>query len=120
MAIRAIRGATQIERDDSAEMQEAVVELVSEMLRANALTSEDLISIIFTATPDIVSNFPAASARAMGLGDTPLLCAVEIAVLGSLPRTIRALLHCQSDRSKKQISHIYLRGTTVLRKDLAQ
>jgi chorismate mutase len=120
MKVRAIRGATQIERDDAALMQEAVVELMKEIMRANSLESSDLISVIFTVTSDICSDFPAASARAMGLGDVPLLCSTEIPVPGSLPRTIRALVHCETERSQKQIAHIYLRGTTVLRKDLAQ
>jgi chorismate mutase len=120
MSVRAIRGATQIERDDPSLMQEAVVELISELLRSNNLEIENLISVIFTATPDLVSEFPAASARAMGLGEVPLLCAVEIAVPGSLPRTIRTLVHCETDRATNQIVHVYLRGTSVLRKDLAQ
>ncbi len=120
MAIRGIRGATQIDSDDAGLMKEAVVELMSEIIRANALTVEDLISVFFTVTTDIRSDFPAASARAMGLGDVPLICSIEIPVPGSLPRTIRALVHCQTDRSQKQIAHIYLRGTSVLRKDLAQ
>ncbi|MEY3430938.1 MAG: hypothetical protein RLZZ79_964 [Actinomycetota bacterium] len=120
MAIRGIRGATQIDSDDAGLMKEAVVELMSEIIRANALTVEDLISVFFTVTTDIRSDFPAASARAMGLGDVPLICSTEIPVPGSLPRTIRALVHCQTDRSQKQIAHIYLRGTAVLRKDLAQ
>ena len=120
MAIRGIRGATQIDSDDAGLMKEAVVELMSEIIRANALTVEDLISVFFTVTTDIRSDFPAASARAMGLGDVPLICSTEIPVPGSLPRTIRALVHCQTDRTQKQIAHIYLRGTSVLRKDLAQ
>ena len=120
MSIRAIRGATQIDRDDAALMEEAVKELIAEILRSNNLAISDLISVIFTATQDLVSDFPAASARAMGLGEVPLLCAVEIAVPGSLPRTIRALVHCQSDRTPSQITHVYQRGTSVLRKDLAQ
>jgi chorismate mutase len=120
MSVRAIRGATQIERDDPSLMQEAVVELISELLRSNNLEIKNLISVIFTATPDLVSEFPAASARAMGLGEVPLLCAVEIAVPGSLPRTIRTLVHCETDRATNQIVHVYLRGTSVLRKDLAQ
>jgi chorismate mutase len=120
MSVRGIRGATQIERDDALLMRDAVVELMSEVMRANGLTSNDLISVIFTVTEDLVSDFPAASARAMGLGDVPLLCSTEIPVPGSLPRTIRVLVHCDTTRSQKQISHVYLRGTTVLRKDLAQ
>lgn len=101
-------------------MQDAVVELMSELMRANGLAAEDLISVIFTVTSDLKSDFPAASARAMGLGDVPLLCSTEIPVPNSLPRTIRVLVHCESTRSQKQIAHIYLRGTTILRKDLAQ
>lgn len=120
MSVRGIRGATQIDRDEPALMQEAVVELMSELLRANGLVTEDLISVIFTVTNDIRSDFPAASARAMGLGDVPLLCSTEIPVPNSLPRTIRVLVHCESTRNQKQIAHVYLRGTTILRKDLAQ
>lgn len=120
MAVRAIRGATQLENDSAEEMKSAVVELMAEILRSNGLRVDDLISVIFTATQDLTSNFPAASAREMGLGEIPLLCAVEIAVPNSLPRTIRVLLHCNTDRAHKQISHIYLRGTSVLRSDLAQ
>lgn len=120
MSVRAIRGATQIDRDDPAMMKDAVVELMSEILRSNNLKIEDLISVIFTCTPDLTSDFPAASARAMGLGEIPLLCAVEIAVPNSLPRTIRTLVHSETDRSQNQIVHVYLRETTVLRKDLAQ
>lgn len=101
-------------------MQDAVVELMSELMRSNGLAAEDLISVIFTVTSDLKSDFPAASARAMGLGDVPLLCSTEIPVPNSLPRTIRVLVHCESTRNQKQIAHIYLRGTTILRKDLAQ
>lgn len=120
MAIRGIRGATQIDADDPAMMREAVVELMTEIIRANALSIEDLISVIFTVTSDLRCDFPAASARAMGLGEVPLICSTEIPVPGSLPRTIRTLVHCQTERTQKQVTHVYLRGTSVLRKDLAQ
>jgi chorismate mutase len=120
MSIRGIRGATQIELDDANLMRDAVVELMSELMRVNGLSSEDLVSVIFTVTQDLTSDFPAASARAMGLGDVPLLCSTEIPVPNSLPRTIRVLVHCETTRNQKQINHIYLRGTSVLRKDLAQ
>jgi chorismate mutase len=101
-------------------MQEAVVELVSKVLEANRLTSADLISLLFTCTPDLVSDFPAASARAMGLEKVPLICAVEMAVPTSLPRTIRLMLHCHTKLNQDQISHVYLRGAVTLRKDIAQ
>lgn len=120
MRVRAIRGAIQIDVDSSEHMREAVVELMSTILRSNELTNDDLISVLFTCTPDLVSDFPAASARAMGLGQVPLLCAVEMAVPGSLPRTIRVLIHCTTSRTQEEIAHVYLRGATTLRKDIAQ
>ena len=120
MATRAIRGATRLSADDPVEMAEAVVELVSAMLERNELDRDALISVIFTATPDLVSMFPAAAARGFGLGDVPLLCAQEIAVAGALPRVVRVLMHAELDRPRGEVVHLYLRGAEVLRQDLAQ
>jgi chorismate mutase len=120
MRIRGIRGAIQLDQDTPDEMVSAVSELLSQMLAANQLKNEDLISIIFTATPDLTSEFPAVAARKIGLGSVPLLCSVEVNVPQSLPRVVRILLHAQLDRQLSEVRHIYLRGATVLRKDLAQ
>jgi chorismate mutase len=120
VSVRAIRGAIQIDSDNAEQMRLAVVELISAILKANHLEAKDLISVLFTCTPDLISDFPAASARAMGLGEVPLLCAVEIAVPGSLPRTIRTLIHCETELSQSEVSHMYLRGAASLRKDIAQ
>ena len=120
MNVRAIRVATTLERDDLESMIDAVCELVSEMLNANEVVHDNLISILFTSTPDLVSNFPATAARKLDLGDVPLICAVEVAVPGALARTVRVMAHVNSNRSLKEIKHIYLRGANVLRKDLAQ
>ena len=89
--MRALRGATQLKADDPAEMTEAVVELVRAILTRNGLTTDDLISVIFTSTPDLRSAFPAAAARTLGIGDVPLLCAQELDVDGALPRVVRVL-----------------------------
>ena len=120
MPVRAVRGATQLSADDPTEMAEAVVELLEQILERNQLTIDDLISVLFTATPDLSSEFPAAAARTVGLGDVPLLCAQEIDVTGALPRVVRVMLHAESARPRSKIVHIYLRGAEVLRKDLAQ
>lgn len=120
MAVRALRGATCLTADDQDEMHDAVVELLSQLMERNALTTDDLISVVFTATPDLHADFPAAAARRLDLGDVPLLCAQEIDVAGALPRVIRVLVHAESDLSRPQIVHVYLRGAEVLRKDLAQ
>jgi len=118
--VRAIRGATRLTADDPAEMTEAVVELVSTMLERNGLATDDLVSMIFTATPDLVCMFPAAAARGLGLGDVPLICAQEIAVPGALAHVVRVLAHAETARPRAEISHVYLRGAEVLRQDLAQ
>ncbi|MBI1376180.1 MAG: chorismate mutase [Frankiales bacterium] len=120
MALRAIRGATRLRADDAEEMAEAVVELVATMLERNGITGEDLVSMIFTATPDLVCMFPAAAARGLGLGDVPLICAQEIDVPGALSRVVRVMAHAELDRPRSAVSHVYLRGAEVLRQDLAQ
>jgi chorismate mutase len=119
MAVRGIRGATLLQADDAGEMAEAVTELVAEMLGRNGLTSDDLVSILFTATPDLHSAFPAAAARALGLGDVPLICAQELDVTGALPRVIRVLAHAECAVPRAQVQHVYLRGAESLRQDLA-
>ena len=120
MAVRAIRGATRLSADDPVEMTEAVVELVEEMLERNGADRDSLISVVFTATPDLVCMFPAAAARGLGRGDVPLICAQEIAVAGALSRVVRVLAHLELDRPRSEVSHVYLRGAEVLRQDLAQ
>lgn len=115
--VRAIRGATRLNEDSSAEMTSAVVELLTEMIDGNELAADDLVSIIFTATPDLRCGFPAAAARAMGLLDVPLMCAQELDIPGAMPLVIRVMLHSHTDRDRSQIYHPYLRGTDALRSD---
>ena len=118
-SVRAFRGATQLSADTKADMREAVVELLQDLLKANSISDDDLISILFTATPDIQSDFPAAGVRELGLVDLPLICAQELDVAGSLPRTIRLLIHANSSLTRSEVTHKYLRGAVVLRPDLA-
>ena len=120
MAVRAIRGATQVAADDRDEVLSATRELVATVLERNELSSEDLISILFTATPDLVSEFPALAARELGLGDVPLMCATEIAVPHALPRVLRLMAHVDTPRSRDEVQHVYLRGAVALRRDIAQ
>jgi len=116
--VRAFRGATQLAEDTATQMASAVTELLREIMNQNGLEDGDLISVLFTATQDLVSDFPATGARSMGFGDVPLMCAAEIAVVGSLPRCVRVMLHARTTRERGDIKHIYLRGASVLRKDL--
>ena len=120
MAVRAVRGATHLVADDADEMREAVVELVSAMLERNGLGTDHLISVLFTATPDLVSAFPAGAARALDIGDVPLICAQEIDVTGAMPRVVRVMAHVECDLPRAEVTHVYLRGAEALRTDLAQ
>ncbi len=120
MPVRAIRGATQLERDERAHLLERVNELVSAVLDDNALSTDDLISIIFTATDDVHAEFPAYAARQLGLVDVPLLCARELEIEGSLPRVVRILVHVETALSRAEITHVYLHGAAGLRRDLAR
>jgi len=120
MSVRAIRGATTLQSDSIAEMNEAVCEMLSEIFASNEISHDDLISMIFTSTPDLVSTFPATAARTMGLSDIPLMCAVEIAVEGALARTVRVLVSVNSEKKLSEIKHVYLREASALRSDLTK
>lgn len=117
-AVRAVRGAITVEADVPALIREAVTELLEAVLDENDLAPADLISAVFTATPDLVSEFPAHAARLYGWTDIPLLCAQELPVAGALPRCIRVLVHAESRRARNEIKHIYLRDAILLRADL--
>lgn len=120
MPLRAIRGAIQLDADEREHLLKSTVELLTKMMHANNLDSSALVSILFTATPDVVSEFPALAAREIGLGDVPLLCFVEMNVSNAMPRVIRIMMHANLDVARSEVQHIYLRGATALRQDLAQ
>jgi chorismate mutase len=97
---------------------DGTAELVREVLSRNDIAPVDLISVIFTATPDLTAEFPAYAARAIGITDVPLLCATEIDVPGAMPRVIRLLAHVESNRPREDFRHVYLHGAAALRTDL--
>ncbi|MGW5864047.1 chorismate mutase [Streptomyces sp. NPDC055239] len=120
MAVRAVRGAVQLERDAADHMDEQVGELLTAIIERNGLAEDDLISIWFTATPDLHSDFPAAAARRLGIVDVPLICAQELQIEGAMPRVVRVLAHIESDKPRADITHVYLGAAATLRKDIAQ
>lgn len=120
MGVRAIRGAIQVGENTKDEVLDGASELVTEVMRRNGVLADDLISILFTATPDLTADFPAYAARQLGLTDVPLMCACEIAVPGAMPRILRLLAHVEFDRPRSEIRHVYLRGAAALRTDLPQ
>jgi len=118
-AVRAVRGATQVDCDDPEVILKETGDLLVEVIRRNGLGAEDIISVLFTATPDLASVFPAAAARSLlGFNEVPMLCATEIGVPNAMERVIRLLAHIQTDRPRSAIEHVYLRGAAQLRPDL--
>jgi chorismate mutase len=117
-AVRGVRGAITVERDDAELLLSATERLLREIVAENAIDSDDVASALFTLTPDLVSQFPAAAARRMGWTRVPLLNFTEIAVPGGLPRVIRVLLHVNTEKRQDEIVHVYLDGARVLRPDL--
>jgi chorismate mutase len=115
----ALRGATTTDEDSGEAIQERTEELLSVLLERNPLPVSDIVSIIFTATPDLRADFPAAAARSLGLHHTPLLCAQEIPVDGAVERCIRVLVHAYAPAGRA-VHHVYLHDARQLRLDLPQ
>lgn len=119
MAVRGIRGATTVEADLPAEILAATRELLQEILRLNGIESfEEIVSAVFTTSPDLMSCFPAEGARELGMNQVPLLCAAEIPVKSGMQRCVRVLLHLNTEKSQGEIVHVYLRDAKKLRPDM--
>ena len=118
MRLLALRGATTFAEDTKADVNEKTQTLVREMLERNSVSHDDLVSIIFTATDDLTAEFPATAARALGLGDVPLLCARELGIAHGMKQTIRVMMHFYGDQPRNELHHVYLEGARSLRDDL--
>jgi chorismate mutase len=116
--VRGLRGATTVEADTVAQVTERSQELMRVIMDRNELVEDDIVSVLFTATPDVTSIFPATAIREIGFGAVPLLCAAEVAVPGAMPLCIRVLLHVYTTRSRDDMHHVYLHGAQGLRDDL--
>ncbi len=119
IACRGVRGATTIESNTAEEILEATTDLLEALIKLNDIQPEDVVSAVFTTTPELTAAFPALAARKLGWTEVPLLCAHEMAVPGSLQQVIRILLHINSPRSAAEIRHIYLRDARALRPEWA-
>jgi chorismate mutase len=118
VSVRAVRGATQLDTDERDHMLDRVAEMVRGVLDANSLAVDDFISIIFTATSDLHSEFPAYAARQLGFDDVPLICARELEIGDSMPRVVRMMAHVETDLPRSDVTHVYLHGAAALRSDL--
>ena len=116
--VKALRGATTVAQDTVEQVTDRIQSLLREMLERNGVAHEDIISVLFTATGDIHSMFPATAARAIGFGDVPLLCARELDITGAQPLCLRVMMHVETGRAA--LHHVYLEGARGLRDDLPE
>jgi chorismate mutase len=118
--LRALRGATTADANDPGAIIEATAELLQEMIRRNDVHPDDVVSMIFTATPDLDAEFPASAARKIGMSHVPLLCAREIEVPDAVTRCVRVLMHLYTSRDPAALKHVYLGAAKQLRTDLPE
>jgi chorismate mutase len=118
--VRALRGATTLDRDEREHLLERTQELIHTLFERNGLGEDDLVSIVFTATGDVHSAYPAEAAREAGITHVPLLCARELEIDGGIPRCIRLLVHAYTDRPVREMRHVYLHEARQLRTDLPE
>ena len=115
-----LRGAVTVEADEPQLIVEATERLLVSIMERNDVAVEEVVSVIFTSTTDLTSEFPAAAARRIGLADVPLLCASEIPVPGAIGRCVRVLMHVYTNHPREDLRHVYLGGARALRTDLAE
>jgi chorismate mutase len=118
--VRALRGATTLDVDEREHLIARTQELITAMFDRNGLSEDDLISIVFTATDDVHSAYPAEAAREAGITHVPLLCARELEIDRGIGRCIRLLVHAYTARSARDLRHVYLHDARQLRTDLPE
>ena len=120
--LAALRGATTLESDSREQVMQRTSEMLESLLQRNGLAAADIVSLWFTATDDIRSEFPAAAVRAAGISDVPMLCARELGIEGAsnIPLCVRVMAHVYTDRPRAELRHAYLRGARQLRSDLPE
>ncbi len=118
----AVRGATTLDADTRDQVMRRTAELLDQLMQRNGLRPDDVISLLFTATDDVRSEFPAAAVRAAGISDVPMLCARELGISGpsNIPLCVRVMAHVHTDRSRAELRHTYLRDARQLRSDLRE
>lgn len=122
IAVRGLRGATTVEMDDPSGIVEATRELLGSLIEANGVDPEQVAGAWFTTSPDLHSEFPAVAARQLGWVDVPLICGQEMDVPyanpRSIPRCVRVLILVNTERTQREVRHVYLRGARAIKEEL--
>jgi chorismate mutase len=121
MFVRGIRGATTVENNDENEILSATTEMLNQIIAENSIIPEEIASVFVTVTTDLTATFPARAIRAMpGWELVPLMCSLEVPVVGSLPLCIRLMVMVNTEKKQDEIVHVYLKEAMRLRPDLSK
>lgn len=115
-----VRGAITIDEDIKDEINLSTKELITSIIKENNINIDDIISIIFSCTNDIISAYPAEAARQMGIKEAGLLCLQEMYVKDSMKKCIRILMHVNGYKKQSDVKHIFLRDAVILREDITR
>lgn len=119
MKVRGIRGAITVNENTAEHIKDATYEMISKIINLNSINEDDIISIIFTITKDLNQIYPSVVIREhFNWNDTPILNFEEKDIVNNLKKCIRVLIYIHSDKSKKDIIHVYLKEAKKLRPDL--
>ena len=121
MSILAIRGATTVESNTKEEILKETLNLIETIIKENNLDTDNIISMCFTMTNDLDAVYPSVAVRdLLNITDVPMLNYEEKYIQGSLRNCIRVMMYIDSNKTKKDIKHVYLNKAKDLRKDLAK
>ena len=110
-----IRGATTAEDNTKEAILEATEELLKQLVAANDFQLDDVAAAFFTTTQDLNAEFPALAARRLGWGGVALLCGHEMLVPYATTGCIRALILVNTDKTRRELSDVYIRGAVNLK-----
>ncbi|MFG3283318.1 chorismate mutase [Streptomyces sp. NPDC048111] len=116
VTLAAVRGAIAVADDTAPAIARATRELLVALLAANRLERDDLVSLMFTQTPDLTATNPALALHEAGW-DLPALCAQDAAFAGAPGRTLRVLAHLRWVRPGRP-APAYLAGAAPTRPDI--
>ena len=115
--VTAIRGATTSSGNTIKEIENAVVELIDQLMFRNSLDPKKILSITFTVTHDLDACFPASIARKrFGLDSVAFLDCQQMYLSDDVDFCIR-LMALVTLPPNISINHPYLRGASNLRTD---
>lgn len=120
MTVRGIRGAISVEANTTQAIRKATIELLEQIIEKNEVNLEDISCVIFTMTQDLDALYPAAAAREIGFSQVPLLCFNEMKIQGSMEKVLRVLMLVNTEKTQKEIKHVYLGQAQKLRPDLTE